>query len=81
MKIKVGYTIELDEDQRKAIGYAIGKPLGETATYDELQQFYKKVLDAHIRDAATFPLREYYREMGAKYSTMAEEQKSNADPD
>lgn len=73
MKVRITYTVDLTEDERKAIGLASGKELGTAATYDETLQFYHSILDKYCRDATAFPLAEYYRMLGSKYRDMAKE--------
>lgn len=76
MKIRLTYTLDLNDDERRAIGLSLGKPLSELATYEEVQLFYRQQLDTVVRDAISFPLREYYRKMGAKFADLADQQKA-----
>ena len=73
MKVRVTYTVDLTEDERKAIGHTVGKELGTPASYDEVQEFYHGILDKYVRDATAFPLTEYYRKLSAKFTAMATE--------
>lgn len=71
MKVRITYTVDLTEDERKAVALSMGKELGHLATYEDIQQFYRNELDTVVRDATAFPLREYYRVMGSKFEELA----------
>jgi len=71
MKVKISFTIELSDDQRKAIAHAMGEE--GMASYDAVQAFYKDRIALVVRDSLDSPMREYYRMKAAQYSALAEE--------
>ena len=72
MKVKISYTLDLSEDERKAIGLRYGKELGAAATYDQIVAFYHEKLDTVVKGATAFLLRDYYKQMGIVYDTLAD---------
>lgn len=72
MKVRISYTLDLSEDERKAIGFSCGNELGTGATYEQIVAFYREKLDTVVDGATSFLLRDYYKQMGIVYDTLAD---------
>lgn len=61
MKVRLVFSLEVSDDDRKAIAYSVGDGLGAIASYDQVQEFYRLAVHSTIRDALAFPRKEYYQ--------------------
>lgn len=72
MKIKVSYTIDVDQEERLILGFSFNKPLGEPATREEIQNWYSEVglneAPALMHDAT----KAYYTALAKQYAEKAE---------
>lgn len=73
MKIRICWTLDLSDEERAAIGFALGKELGESAAYEEIHKWYHEQLDRDVASVTAFPLREYYQRKSQYFDAMAGE--------
>lgn len=71
MKIKVSYTIDLNQEERLILGFSLNKALGEPATREEIQEWYAQVglneAPALMHDAT----KAYYSVLAQQYAEKA----------